>query len=371
MSDLTAKCRVAGPAQSGNLAVYLFVEDKGSSAADGGKPLLALEEALDRNLVVVRETDNVNLLEIENLSEAEDVYVQSGDIVKGGKQDRVLGIDLILPPKSGRMPIRAFCVERGRWAPRGEEASDKFSSSKHYLASTELKASATYGQDQGAVWESVGELQESLTRTSAFRTGDLESATSLQLTLESSETSRAIEDRLRELEKLVQEAGGPVAGAAFAINGQFVSADVYNSSNLFLKYWPRLLRAAATEAAAKLQPDTQNTSPPPAKDATTWIALARRPAPEERRATDRVVTRSRQTETTLLSETFDAARGEEPVHLNCVTNALGKVRRGSGPYDTVRLSRLTEEQQQQRQAVTPEPNVAREQMEQRQRRDDE
>ena len=49
------------------------------------------------------------------------MFVQSGDIVKGGKQDRVLTVSLVLPPRSGRIAIAAFCVEQGRWSARGKE----------------------------------------------------------------------------------------------------------------------------------------------------------------------------------------------------------------------------------------------------------
>jgi hypothetical protein len=63
----------------------------------------------------------VNELIVENLSD-EEVYIQSGDIVKGGRQDRTLGYDLIVPKKSGKVKITSFCVEHGRWSARGREA---------------------------------------------------------------------------------------------------------------------------------------------------------------------------------------------------------------------------------------------------------
>ena len=37
-----------------------------------------------------------------------DVYIQSGDIVKGGRQDRTIAMDFVVPPKSGVIPISAF-----------------------------------------------------------------------------------------------------------------------------------------------------------------------------------------------------------------------------------------------------------------------
>ncbi len=107
--------RVSDPIVHENLAIY-FIHGK----SEAGKVPLTLEEAMAKGFVRVRETSNVNQLEIENLG-AEEVFVQSGDIVKGGKQDRTLMVSLVLPPKSGSVPIASFCVEEGRWSPRGRE----------------------------------------------------------------------------------------------------------------------------------------------------------------------------------------------------------------------------------------------------------
>src|SRR5260370_14540126 len=98
--------RLEGPFTQGNLTVFLIHgQDKIK-----GQTFLTLQEALVQKKVIVRETREVNQLSIENVSRAE-VYVQSGDIVKGGQQDRMLVVDLILPPRSGKIPIAAFCVE--------------------------------------------------------------------------------------------------------------------------------------------------------------------------------------------------------------------------------------------------------------------
>ena len=59
-------------------------------------------------------------MKVENLGQ-EAVFIQSGDIVKGGQQDRVLTVSLLLPKGSGQVAIDSFCVEAGRWAARGKE----------------------------------------------------------------------------------------------------------------------------------------------------------------------------------------------------------------------------------------------------------
>jgi hypothetical protein len=62
----------------------------------------------------------------------------TGDIVKGGKQDRVMGYDLLLSVKSGPMPILSFCVEHGRWQQRGGEDATMFSSSMNTTVGNSL-----------------------------------------------------------------------------------------------------------------------------------------------------------------------------------------------------------------------------------------
>ena len=112
--------RFSGPYTHENLTVFL-VHGKDLTS----KTFLTLQEALEQKKVRVYETKDVNELAIQNFSN-EDVYVQAGDIVRGGEQDRMISVDFIVPPKSGRMPIAAFCVESGRCHNRGNEESDEF-----------------------------------------------------------------------------------------------------------------------------------------------------------------------------------------------------------------------------------------------------
>ena len=156
--------RLSGPYTHKNLSIFLIH----SKTTTRTKSFLTLQEALEQKKVVVYETQSVNELAIENLS-SEDVYVQSGDIVKGGQQDRMIGVDLIVPPKSGRMPISAFCVEHGRWSGRGNERAGVFNSSSDAVATREIKLAAKSSRSQGAVWENVRLAQDKLSRNVGAR----------------------------------------------------------------------------------------------------------------------------------------------------------------------------------------------------------
>lgn len=211
--------------------------------------IMTLQEALERKLFVVYETSNVNELEVENLSKEFDVFIQSGDIVKGGKQDRVLAVSIIIPARSGRVKIEAFCVESGRWTKRGSEDAGKFDSSNDRIVTRELKIAANASRSQQEVWTKVAEAQERLADNVGGDVTSTKSRSSLQLALEDKKVAANIGEYIRNLSS-ISRGQSDVIGYAIAINGQINSADIYASNSLFVKLWPKMLKAAATEAVA-------------------------------------------------------------------------------------------------------------------------
>ncbi len=133
-----ADYRISEPFTYKNLSLFLI---HGKDQNTKGN-IITLQEAMERKLFVVYETSEVNTLEVENLSKEFEVFIQSGDIVKGGKQDRILAVSIIIPVRSGRVRIDSFCVESGRWTKRGDEDSGKFTSSNDRVVSKELKIAA-------------------------------------------------------------------------------------------------------------------------------------------------------------------------------------------------------------------------------------
>ena len=94
--------------------------------------------SMKRSARAASRSSRPNELKIENTG-GEPVFIQSGDIVKGGRQDRTLTTSLILPPHSGEIPIASFCVEHGRWSQRGTEDPATFASAAEAIPSREVK----------------------------------------------------------------------------------------------------------------------------------------------------------------------------------------------------------------------------------------
>lgn len=294
-----------------NLAIFL-IHDKQSKSHE----ILTLEEALEKKAAVVYETGNVNELFVENLSTV-DVYIQAGDIVKGGKQDRVLAMDLILPPNSGKIAISSFCVEQGRWAKRSGESMLGFSTSAMAVSSKNLRLAVKRDKRQGEVWKEVAAVQAELSDSFGEEVAYSQvSRTSLVLSLESQKITEAIDKYIEKLKGVVEDRED-VVGFAFAINGELNSADIYSSYDLFRKLWPKLLKACATEAiAASRQNGGQNTVS--TADVRAFLDGVDNGRRTEKAVSERVNLITKETDTTILFETEDVNRKGRWVHRNYI-----------------------------------------------------
>lgn len=248
---------VSGPYTHANLEVFLLHSKLPSQPA---RKILTLEEALRRKLVKVYETGDVQELAIENFSGDCDIFVQAGDIVQGGKQDRVLSVDLLVKPKSGRQPIASFCVEQGRWSARLISASfsasdvrgrteNYFTSSMNALSSKDLKRAVKLSRAQQAVWTEVRKSQAALTLNIGDNVAAQKSVTSLELTLSGDKVKKAQAAYAKSLGSILAGKKN-VVGFAFAINGELNSAEVYTSTSLFERLWTKSLQACSVEAVS-------------------------------------------------------------------------------------------------------------------------
>ncbi|MBX3265735.1 MAG: hypothetical protein KF831_03435 [Acidobacteria bacterium] len=334
--------RISGPYTHQNLTIFLIH----GQDVNSNKNLITLQEAMEMKVFKVYETEDVNELIVENISPKYDVFIQSGDIVKGGKQDRVLAISIIVPRNSGKVSIEAFCVESDRWDGRGDENEKEFSSSEERIVSKELKIAAngvvsgsgsgdgvgsgsasaagsgngnvivsgarssgpgtgSGGGSQTAVWNEVANAQRNISANVTVDVTANSSATSLQLSLENKKLVRTREEFAKNFANLLKDKTD-VIGYAFAINGEINSADIYASNHLFTKLWPKMLNATVTEAIS-LADQEKAESEPTAGDITSFISKAEKGKARERQTVAKSKVVTRQTESEVVYEAKDKA----------------------------------------------------------------
>lgn len=192
----------------------------------------------------------VNTLALANHSKRP-LLLLAGEIVTGGKQDRVISKDRIVPPGADPLPLDVFCVEPGRW--RG--ASLAFEG-KSLMAAPRVREKAAVAKNQQEVWNATDKVRQGVADAAEAP------AAASELAFSSSyaqlERSAALRSRIdsasgalrRDYERALREGlrGKDVVGVVVAINGEVVWADLFAEAGLFERYWPKLLRSYVVEA---------------------------------------------------------------------------------------------------------------------------
>src|SRR2546427_6122865 len=166
--------KVLEPIRHGSLTVFPVVAAKSYNTGE----FLTLDEGLRSGEVLVTESGGlrplmrrrmhpvppggaqVNQLVLVNNSKRP-LILLAGEIVTGGKQDRVIGKDRIVPAESDPIDLSVFCVEPGRWT----GTSAKFDSLGTAMAQPAVRAKAMSDKDQAKVWAEVGKARDSIAAT--------------------------------------------------------------------------------------------------------------------------------------------------------------------------------------------------------------
>lgn len=220
---------IGSPVTYRNLTVFPLYHPSGGH--DRG--YLEMEEALRRGDLEIRETGRgiVSELAATNRS-GRFILLLAGEILAGGKQNRILRRDVLLAPYSTEVLIPAYCVERGRWTP---ETGGRFRGTGR-LGSLALRRSAADQAAQEQVWEEVERLSGRHGYSSS--TGDLSGLYA------NPKVREGLEAYERRFEHILRT--DPV-GVVVCTRGRTVAAEFFVDSHLFRAMWPRILSSYTVE----------------------------------------------------------------------------------------------------------------------------
>jgi len=206
----------------------------------------------------------VNRLVLVNNSKRP-LILLAGEVVTGGKQDRVVAKDRIVPAESDPVDLSVFCVEPGRWVAR----STKFDTHASVMAQPSVRKRAMVDADQQKVWDEVASTRAVFAMRAApsatpmvgghvqvFAGGstvELNSTTSYAKTIENSAVKQQMDSITKPMQKsyesVIQQLRNQNAvGVVVAVKGRIVWADIFASNALLSKYWPKLLQSYAAES---------------------------------------------------------------------------------------------------------------------------
>ncbi len=174
----------------------------------------------------------------------------AGEIVTGGKQDRVIGKDRLVPAESDPVDLSVFCVEPGRWT----ATKDNFGSMDSAMAQPAVRSKAMAEKNQEMVWSEVRSAQAAVAeRLPAPSAGNVEAMSSYARVMQNDEVKKQVnsvaEPMLHDYQSVIKQLRDKNAvGVVVAVNGEIIWADVFASTSLLEKYWPKLVRSYAAEA---------------------------------------------------------------------------------------------------------------------------
>ena len=278
--------RVLAPITHGNLTIFPVVA---STTYDTSR-FLTLDEGLRSGEVVVTEAGSVrgmirrrpghpepvpyqqrgaevNRLVLVNNS-SRPLLLLAGEIVTGGKQDRVIGKDRIVPPESDPIDLSVFCVEPGRWT----ATSDKFGGLQSQMAQPAIRSKAMADKDQQKVWGGVRNSQAAMAaQLPAPAAAEVAGVSSYARVMSNDEVKKQVDSvaapMQRSYESVIRQLRAQNAvGVVVAVNGEIIWADLFASTSLLEKYWPKLVRSYAAEAVTARRMRSRSPSTAEAQD---------------------------------------------------------------------------------------------------------
>ena len=278
--------KVLEPIRHGSLTVFPVIAPKSYATGE----FLTLDEGLRSGDVVVTEYGNirgllrrrpvpavprqgaeVNKLVLINNSKRP-LLLLAGEIVTGGQQDRVIGKDRIVPPESDPVDLSVFCVEPGRWVATSDhfgasgamygsgKGAGAGTSAGTLMAQPSVRAKAMGDKDQNQVWAEVRKQQQSMSETvevaaapSAQSAEEIRSTSSYARVMENKDVKEQVDQIAKPIEQnyqslIKQLRDRNAVGVVVAVNGRIIWADIFASTELLEKYWPKLVRSYASEA---------------------------------------------------------------------------------------------------------------------------
>jgi hypothetical protein len=263
--------------------------------AEQGEYMRRSRDGIAQSVPMVSSGAQVNQLVLINRGK-KPLLLLAGEVVSGGKQDRIIGKDRIIPIGAQPLLLDVFCVEHSRWTNGG----NTFAAAKTMVHPT-VREQAAVDQDQNKVWAAVrgdsvgsgsgggvgGARAETTTSAAAAARERSELSSNLAVTpprispqqlssvmasaaptqgyrsiYQSAEVGPSVENFALEVERRFNRAtsglkGEHVVGVIVAFGGEVAWSDIFASSQLFDAYWSKLFRSYAVEALTR--PATRET----------------------------------------------------------------------------------------------------------------
>ena len=203
--------------------------------------LIPFREAIQKGYVTVQERgsssiENVHWLSVYNNSDKA-VYIASGELLEGGRQDRVVTKDTILLPKVGRIDLPVMCVEEGRWSEKDKKFVHKG------MANSSLRKTLDVSKNQVLIWKEIDrQLQEDSIKSKTL---------SYLATRSDKKFIEAENEYLSFFKKQISQSDSNIVGIVCISGDKILGSDIFLTTDLFLNQSDPLLLGYIDQAISK------------------------------------------------------------------------------------------------------------------------
>jgi hypothetical protein len=208
--------------------------------------VISLSQALQTGIATVTErgtasTENVHFLRINNLSD-ETIFISSGELISGGRQDRMITRDTLLEANGRDQYVSVMCVEEGRWS----DKEKKFSYQN--FANPALRKVLDSSKNQVLIWREIQrQLDESKIPNKSF--AYLSRTTDKRMIQLNDEYYQYFKNRFKS-------ADSTIVGIACISGDKVIGCDIFASIGLFYSQLDPLLKGYCDEAVYTGKPIT-------------------------------------------------------------------------------------------------------------------
>jgi hypothetical protein len=221
-----------------NLKIIPIRRKAASGIPPGGMRMVPLNEALNKGLVSVTERgstsfENVHFLRF-NTHSNKPVYISGGEIVSGGRQDRMVIRDTILQPSANDQYVPVMCVEEGRWS----DKEKKFGYGN--FANSSLRKVLDSTHNQVSIWREVDrQLQNG-----GFKNNSLAYLSRFQ----DKKYLVATDEYMRFFGEKFAKADSNIVGFVAITGDKIIGSDIFDGTDLFYPQLDPLLHGYIDEA---------------------------------------------------------------------------------------------------------------------------
>ncbi len=222
---------VGNPVEYKNLKIFPLELKIAITSQD----FVTLDEATDKSWIKIRESGDgeVNIVEVRN-NGLSAVFLMTGEMITGAKQDRMLKQDVLVPAHSEWIRVPVFCVEHGRWV----SVSPEFKSG-NLVVPNAIRSEAKLSESQSEVWAGIARDQEKLGIASGTGT--------VRANYEDADVQEKVADYERNIGSMPKLSKSTV-GVVVTTGNQVICFDLFANNQLIGKLWKKLAKSYAMDA---------------------------------------------------------------------------------------------------------------------------